>query len=188
MSTRTTLHEATDNTRYAYDINLSRNIPCAEVVTDSTMQEEALQLDSWAATNNIIMNGDKSYELRICFARNPPKPPPLILGKTEVPVSRREEAARTLLTQMRASHLLHYMVTSDRREETKKDEVQPHDSTQEHGMSTLKCWLNLLRMNNRHFLLKAAASVGLDALAPNALVSTSSLFQIVMTRGRKDEA
>ncbi|KAI8518835.1 hypothetical protein Bbelb_020920 [Branchiostoma belcheri] len=52
-------------------------------------------------------------------------------------------------------------------------EVQPHDSTQEHGMSTLKCWLNLLRMNNRHFLLKAAASVGLDALAPNALVSTS---------------
>ncbi|XP_078681504.1 uncharacterized protein LOC144916285 [Branchiostoma floridae x Branchiostoma belcheri] len=86
MSTRTTLHEATDNTRYAYDINLSRNIPCAEVVTDSTMQEEALQLDSWAATNNIIMNGDKSYELRICFARNPPKPPLLILGKTEVPV------------------------------------------------------------------------------------------------------
>ncbi|KAI8482937.1 hypothetical protein Bbelb_393550 [Branchiostoma belcheri] len=42
----TTLHETTDNTGYAYDINLSRNIPCAKVVTDSTMQEEALQLDS----------------------------------------------------------------------------------------------------------------------------------------------
>ncbi|XP_078681528.1 uncharacterized protein LOC144916303 [Branchiostoma floridae x Branchiostoma belcheri] len=86
MSTRTTLHETTDNTGYAYDISPSRNIQCAEVVTDSTMEEEALQLDSRAATNNIIMNGDRSYELRICFARNPPKPPPLILGETEVPV------------------------------------------------------------------------------------------------------
>ncbi|XP_078685510.1 CUB and sushi domain-containing protein 1-like [Branchiostoma floridae x Branchiostoma belcheri] len=86
MSTRTTRHETTDNTGYADDIGLSRTIPCADVVADSSMQEEATQLDSWAASYNMIMNGDKSYELIICFARNPPEPPPLILGGTEVPV------------------------------------------------------------------------------------------------------
>ncbi|KAI8482936.1 hypothetical protein Bbelb_393540 [Branchiostoma belcheri] len=45
---------------------------------------------------------------------------PLVLPTLQL---RREEAARTLLTQMRASHPLHYMVTSDRREETKKDVI-----------------------------------------------------------------
>ncbi|KAI8514659.1 hypothetical protein Bbelb_072500 [Branchiostoma belcheri] len=50
------------------------------------MQEEATQLDTCANKNNMIMNGDKSYELRLCFSKNPPVPPPLTLGSKEVPV------------------------------------------------------------------------------------------------------
>ncbi|KAI8478954.1 hypothetical protein Bbelb_433130 [Branchiostoma belcheri] len=50
------------------------------------MQEEATQLDTCANKNNMIMNGDKSYELRLCFSKNPPVPPPLTLGGKEVPV------------------------------------------------------------------------------------------------------
>ncbi|XP_035676231.1 uncharacterized protein LOC118415630 [Branchiostoma floridae] len=86
MSTRTTKHETTDNTGYADDIGLSRTIPCDAVETDDTMQQEATQLDSWAADKNMIMNGDKSYELRLCFSKHPPEPPPLTLGGKVVPV------------------------------------------------------------------------------------------------------
>ncbi|CAH1233572.1 Hypp796 [Branchiostoma lanceolatum] len=88
MSSRTTRYETTDNNGYADDIGLSRTIPCADVEADNTMQEETAHLDSWAAENNMIMNGDKSFELRMCFAKTPPEPPPLILGgkEEEVPV------------------------------------------------------------------------------------------------------
>ena len=34
----------------------------------------------------MLLNGEKSVELRICFARNPPQPPPLSLAGKDVPV------------------------------------------------------------------------------------------------------
>jgi len=86
MSSRTVKHETTTNIGYADDIGLSRCIPCITAESDTTMQEEATHLDSWATQNNMTMNGDKSYELRICFARIPPDLPPLTLGGKEVAV------------------------------------------------------------------------------------------------------
>ncbi|CAH1233292.1 Hypp671 [Branchiostoma lanceolatum] len=86
MSSRTTIHATTTNIGYADDIGLSRCMPCVTAETDDTMQEETAHLDSWATQNNMVMNGDKSYELRICFSRIPPVLPPLILGGKEVPV------------------------------------------------------------------------------------------------------
>ncbi|XP_035663512.1 uncharacterized protein LOC118407196 [Branchiostoma floridae] len=86
MSSRTVKHETTTNIGYADDIGLSRCIPCITAESDTTMQEEATHLDSWATQNNMTMNGDKSYELRICFARIPPDLPPLTLGGKEVTV------------------------------------------------------------------------------------------------------
>ncbi|CAH1251249.1 MFHAS1 [Branchiostoma lanceolatum] len=86
MSTRTVKHPTTSNIGYADDIGLSRCIPCVTAEQDNTMQDEATHLDSWATQNNMTMNGDKSYELRICFSRVPPDLPPLILGGKEVAV------------------------------------------------------------------------------------------------------
>ncbi|KAI8499835.1 hypothetical protein Bbelb_221520 [Branchiostoma belcheri] len=86
MSSRETVHQTTSNIGYADDIGLSRTFTCDTVESDTTMQEEATQLDTWANKNNMIMNGDKSYELRLCFSKNPPVPPPLTLGGKEVPV------------------------------------------------------------------------------------------------------
>ncbi len=48
------------------------------------MATEAQQLDKWAASNNMLLNVEKSVELRICFPRNPPQPAPLFLGGKEV--------------------------------------------------------------------------------------------------------
>ncbi|KAI8510003.1 hypothetical protein Bbelb_124310 [Branchiostoma belcheri] len=86
MSSRETVHQTTSNIGYGDDIGLSRTFTCDTVESDTTMQEEATQLDTWANKNNMIMNGDKSYELRLSFSKNPPVPPPLTLGGKEVPV------------------------------------------------------------------------------------------------------
>ncbi|CAH1245956.1 Hypp7613 [Branchiostoma lanceolatum] len=65
MSSRTTKHATTTNIGYAVDIGLSRWIPCITAESDNTMQEEATHLNSWATQNSLVMNGDKSDELRI---------------------------------------------------------------------------------------------------------------------------
>ncbi|KAI8483101.1 N-acetylated-alpha-linked acidic dipeptidase 2 [Branchiostoma belcheri] len=116
MSTRTTLHETTDNTGYAYDINLSRNIPCAKL---------GFKVHSNLGWDCQITHVTRKASRRLHFLRLLAKGgmPPEDLVTVYRILLRREEAARTLLTQMRASHPLHYMVTSDRREETKKDVI-----------------------------------------------------------------
>ncbi|KAI8522057.1 hypothetical protein Bbelb_018110 [Branchiostoma belcheri] len=78
-------YPTTTNIGYADDIGLSRYISCVTAESNNTMQE-ATHLDSWANQNSMIMNGDKSYELKICFSRVPPDIPPLILGGKEVTV------------------------------------------------------------------------------------------------------
>lgn len=50
------------------------------------MEEEAKQLEEWTTENNMLLNGKKSVELRICFSQNPPQPATLILGGQAVPV------------------------------------------------------------------------------------------------------
>ncbi|KAJ8358657.1 hypothetical protein SKAU_G00151820 [Synaphobranchus kaupii] len=72
--------------RYADDVGLSRAIPLTNIHSDTSMQMEAKQLDEWAASNNMVLNGKKSVEMKICFYRNPPQLVPLSLGGQEVPV------------------------------------------------------------------------------------------------------
>ncbi|KAI8485491.1 male genitalia morphogenesis [Branchiostoma belcheri] len=72
---------------YADDVGLSRSIPCRSCGVDNTMSAEALQLDTWAGQNDMILNGKKSQQLQICFSRNIPVPPPLSLGGELVPVT-----------------------------------------------------------------------------------------------------
>uniref|UniRef100_A0A671NYK5 Reverse transcriptase domain-containing protein n=1 Tax=Sinocyclocheilus anshuiensis TaxID=1608454 RepID=A0A671NYK5_9TELE len=58
-----------------------------EVIFGDTLDTVyALALETWAQNNNMFLNGNKSVEIRICFAKNSIQPPPLILGGQEVPV------------------------------------------------------------------------------------------------------
>ena len=86
MATRDAVFEDTLDVGYADDIGLSRAVPICDIKTDTSMRLEAQRLDEWAAKNNMMLNGKKSVELRICFARDPPQPPPLVLGGQVVPV------------------------------------------------------------------------------------------------------
>ena len=86
MATRDAVFEDTLDVGYADDIGLSRAVPISDIMSDTSMRLEAQRLDEWAAKNKMALNGKKSVELRICFARNPPQPPPLMLGGQEVPV------------------------------------------------------------------------------------------------------
>ena len=86
MATRDAVFEDTLDVGYADKIGLSRAIPIANIMSDTSMCLEAKRLDEWAAKNKMMLNGKKSVELRICFARDPPQPPPLMLGGQEVPV------------------------------------------------------------------------------------------------------
>lgn len=72
MATRDAVFEDTLDVGYADDIGLSRAIPICDIKTDTSMRPEAQRLDEWAAKNNMMLNGKKSVELRICFARDPP--------------------------------------------------------------------------------------------------------------------
>lgn len=86
MATRDTVFEDTLDVGYADDIGLSRAIPISRLMSDTSMCQEAQRLNEWANKSKMILNGKKSVELRICFARDPPQPPPLMLGGQEVPV------------------------------------------------------------------------------------------------------
>lgn len=89
MLTRETLFMDTLDIGYADDIGLSWAIPLNKVISDKTMALEAEQLDKWAKENSMQLKsefGDKSVELRICFAKYLSQPAPLVLGGEEVPV------------------------------------------------------------------------------------------------------
>ncbi|KAL7371511.1 hypothetical protein ABVT39_000119 [Epinephelus coioides] len=86
MATRDAVFKDTLNVEYANDIGLSRAIPLSNIMTDTSKHQEAQMLNDWAENHKMLLNGQESVELRICFARNPPQPPPLMLGGQEVPV------------------------------------------------------------------------------------------------------
>ncbi|KAJ8381215.1 hypothetical protein SKAU_G00019930 [Synaphobranchus kaupii] len=86
MSTRKTVFDNTLDTGYADDVGLSQAIPLTNIHSDRSMEMEAKQLDEWAASSNMLLNGKKSVEMRICFSRNPPQLAPLFLGGQEVPI------------------------------------------------------------------------------------------------------
>lgn len=86
MSSRSVLFDDTLDIGYADDIGLSRAIRLSDIGNDTSMEREARQLEEWAAANNMLLNGKKSVELRVCFAKDPPQPPPLILDGQVVPV------------------------------------------------------------------------------------------------------
>ncbi|KAI8479510.1 hypothetical protein Bbelb_427710 [Branchiostoma belcheri] len=87
MSSRSTVYNDTLDVGYADDVGMSRSIPCRSCGVDNTMSAEALQLDTWAGQNDMLLNGKKSHQLQICFSRNTPVPPPLSLGGELVPVT-----------------------------------------------------------------------------------------------------
>ena len=73
---------------YADDVGLSRSIPTENTGMDvNPMSTEASQLDSWANSNEMLLNGKKSQRLLICFKRNIPALTPLSLGGDQVPVT-----------------------------------------------------------------------------------------------------
>ncbi|KAJ8417503.1 hypothetical protein AAFF_G00223460 [Aldrovandia affinis] len=86
MSTRRTVLSGTPDTGHADDVGLSQAIPLTNIESDTTMGKEMEQLNKWAASNNMLLNGKNSVEVWICFSKNPPQPAPLILGGQEVPV------------------------------------------------------------------------------------------------------
>ncbi|KAJ8353276.1 hypothetical protein SKAU_G00208430 [Synaphobranchus kaupii] len=86
MSTRKTVFDNTLDTGYADDVGLSWAIPLTNIHSDRSMEMEAKQLDEWAASSNMLLNGKKSVEMRICFSRNLPQLVPLFLGGQEVPI------------------------------------------------------------------------------------------------------
>ena len=67
-------------------------------------------------------------------------------------------------------------------------EAQQHASDHVQACSSLKFCRNRFCMNVDRFRLKADTSDGLVADAPSPLVSTGSLFQIVISRGVNEEA
>ncbi|KAI8498246.1 hypothetical protein Bbelb_241900 [Branchiostoma belcheri] len=85
MSTRDAVYSDTLDVGYADDVGLSRSISLGKDGVDNSMREEALQLDSWAKCNDMLLNGKKSQCLLICFSRNIPLLPPLFLGGESVP-------------------------------------------------------------------------------------------------------
>ncbi|CAH1247347.1 NPC1 [Branchiostoma lanceolatum] len=88
MSTRDVVYSDTLDVGYADDVGLSRSISLGKDRVDNRMSEEALQLDSWAECNDMLLNGKKSQSLLICFSRNIPLLPSLSLGGEPVPFSR----------------------------------------------------------------------------------------------------
>ncbi|KAI8488004.1 hypothetical protein Bbelb_341220 [Branchiostoma belcheri] len=68
------------NVGYADDVSMSRTILVRQANEDNTLKDETSHLDSWANTNNMLLNGKKSQMLRICLCRSVPSPPRLILG------------------------------------------------------------------------------------------------------------
>ncbi|KAI8513649.1 hypothetical protein Bbelb_079730 [Branchiostoma belcheri] len=85
MASRTTVHPDTMNVGYADDVSMSRTIPVGQANEDSTLEDESSHLDSWADTNNMLLNGKKSQLLQICLCRSVPSPPRLTLGGVCVP-------------------------------------------------------------------------------------------------------
>ncbi|XP_035664579.1 uncharacterized protein LOC118408068 [Branchiostoma floridae] len=59
MSTRDVVHSDTLDVGYADDVGLSRSISLEKDRVDNSMREEALQLDSWAECNDMLLNGKK---------------------------------------------------------------------------------------------------------------------------------
>ncbi len=86
LSTREVIFDDTLDTVYADDIGISRAVQLKDIETDKKMEMEAHALETWAQNNNMLLNGNKSVEIRICFAKHSIQPPPLILGGQEVPV------------------------------------------------------------------------------------------------------
>ncbi len=86
MSTGEVIFGDTLDTVYADDIGISRAIKLKDIETDKKMEMEALALETWAQNNNMLLNGNKSVEIRICLAKNSIQPSPLILGGQEVHV------------------------------------------------------------------------------------------------------
>ncbi|KAK6325851.1 hypothetical protein J4Q44_G00051930, partial [Coregonus suidteri] len=86
MSTRKVVFSDTLDTGYADDVGLSRAIPLTSVQEDTSMGLEIQQLEEWATSNNMVLNGKKSVEIQICFYKDHPQPAPLILGGQKVPV------------------------------------------------------------------------------------------------------
>ncbi|XP_066263238.1 uncharacterized protein [Branchiostoma lanceolatum] len=60
MSTRDVVYSDTLDVGYADDVGLSRSISLGKDRVDNRMREEALQLDSWAECNDMLLNGKKS--------------------------------------------------------------------------------------------------------------------------------
>ncbi|KAI8503616.1 hypothetical protein Bbelb_185870 [Branchiostoma belcheri] len=85
MASRTTVHPDTMNVGYADDVSMSRTILVRQADEDNTLKEETSHLDSWANTNNMLLNGKKSQMLQICLCRSVPSPPRLTLGGACVP-------------------------------------------------------------------------------------------------------
>uniref|UniRef100_A0A8C7G191 Reverse transcriptase domain-containing protein n=1 Tax=Oncorhynchus kisutch TaxID=8019 RepID=A0A8C7G191_ONCKI len=86
MSTQNVFYSDTLDIGYADDVGLSRAIPLTIIKEDTSMDLEAKQLEEWATSNNMLLNGKKPLEIRICFFRHYAQPAPLILGGQEVPV------------------------------------------------------------------------------------------------------
>ncbi|XP_019625504.1 PREDICTED: uncharacterized protein LOC109470861 [Branchiostoma belcheri] len=87
MSSREVVHSDTIDVGYADDVSLSRSVSLKNAGSDTTMTEEASQLDTWADRNEMLLNGKKSQAMLICFSRNIPVLPPLSLGGEPVPVT-----------------------------------------------------------------------------------------------------
>ncbi|XP_035686680.1 uncharacterized protein LOC118422919 [Branchiostoma floridae] len=85
MSSRTTVHPDTMNVGYADDVGMSRTLSVPQAIEDKSLEEETSHLDSWADTNNMLLNGKKSQLLQICVCRSVPSPPRLTLGCVCVP-------------------------------------------------------------------------------------------------------
>ncbi|XP_078663226.1 uncharacterized protein LOC144906632 [Branchiostoma floridae x Branchiostoma belcheri] len=85
MASRTTVYPDTMNVGYADDVSMSRTILVRQADEDNTLKEETSHLDSWANTNNMLLNGKKSQMLQICLCRSVPSPPRLTLGGACVP-------------------------------------------------------------------------------------------------------